>query len=1060
MIALSEFQRYLQKICCRYEQWWAVDALTETIADQQATFSFEQMVQTEEKKPGEKPQIVSLSILKGIQNYVESEHILLVGSPGVGKSTALLRCLVSFAKEELGKPEPRIPVLVPLKRYNVRFSSSEDPSGMLTLIRDALKPQLRLKIPEVEELLFQKRLILLLDGLNEMPADTVRTQLKAFREECDEVPLICTTRELGSGDLGIKRRLEVQPPSPPEIKRFLRECMPGQAQQVLQLLSRDNRELSRTPFVLWMLYHLLQETGAVVETLGEAFRQFFRSFKKYKEDAPVIDERRKAWNLWLEHLAFTMLNSPEPTDPGLVISDDRAEKALAERFGELHGASSRIEELLKYHLLERVSEKEVSFPHQLIQEYYAAEYLLQYLPELLRDEEGETKLKCHYLNYLKWTEPLALMLALVEDEEQAVGVVRLALEVDLMLGSRFAGEVNSRFHKQTVRLVKVLRLPINIKIQLLGITRSDEIVNLLRKKLADKDIGIRWTVVEALGNVKNEAAVMLLIEALNDSDSRIRYKVVAELGGTNSEAAVIALINVLKNDESPDVRWRVIASLGKIGSESAVIALIEALQDCYSSRIRAKALLELRKLGEEVPIEKILNLLEDSDAALRLKAAYEIEYMKNSSEIKALIEERGVDIFPVLTPEEHMSSTSEQVARLVNDFREIDTTPLIDLLNHDNWEVCCGAATALGELRDESAISALSQVLNDEDQCIVWSNAATALGKIGTKAALLALVDCLKTENSELRRYVIDALGETRNNLLIEKLALRLRIDDDQDVRCSAAIALGKIGGNLAVKALIEKILLGETPMVERIAAEQLGKIAGCEKISYLWSLIYLSENTAFLETIKTIQSRYQFYNYEIYQQAQEAENLGFEDNSIKNFYEDLDKVISQIQENPELRQSDKEDRLTIDIVNQLRILGYEASHDSKIGGHVDIVVRKSDFLWLGEAKKYNDNNSLWQGFRQLTTRYSIGDSNQENGGLLIYIFDEDASLIMEKWQNYLLEKRLPNYSFRPCKMRRLAFISTHRHERSGQAFHVRHIPVMLHFAPKDKSARRRKKSP
>ncbi|MEQ9234454.1 NACHT domain-containing protein [Coleofasciculus sp. E2-BRE-01] len=267
MIAPSEVQDYLKKICHRYEQWWAVDALTETIAAKQATFSFQQMVQTEEKRQEDKPQTVSLPILKGIQNYVESEHILLVGLPGVGKSTALLRCLVSLAKKELEKPEPRIPVLVPLKRYNIRFSTSEDPSGMLTLIRNALKPQLRLKIPDVEELLFQKRLILLLDGFNEMPADTVRTELKAFREECQysEVPLICTTRELGSGDLGIKRRLEIQPLNPSEINRFLQECIPTQAEQILQLLSRDNRELSRTPFVLWMLYQLFQEKDIVVE---------------------------------------------------------------------------------------------------------------------------------------------------------------------------------------------------------------------------------------------------------------------------------------------------------------------------------------------------------------------------------------------------------------------------------------------------------------------------------------------------------------------------------------------------------------------------------------------------------------------------------------------------------------------------------------------------------------------------------------------------------------------------------------------------------------------------
>ena len=287
MINPSEFQNYLQEICRRYEQWWTEVALTDTIADRQASFSFEQMVQTEEKIE-EKPQKISLPIFQGIQNYIKSEHILLVGSPGVGKSTALLRCLIKFAKEELDKQEPRIPVLVKLKRYEVPFPipNSKDPSGMLALIRDALKPQLRRlglkipEIPEVEELLFQKRLILLLDGLNEMPAKIVRTKLQAFRDECkdSEIPLICTTRE-GGGTLGIKRQLEIQPPSPLEIERFLQECMPSQGQQVLQLLNRDNRELSRTPFVLWMLYQLFQEKGVDVKTLGEAFRQFFSVFQ-------------------------------------------------------------------------------------------------------------------------------------------------------------------------------------------------------------------------------------------------------------------------------------------------------------------------------------------------------------------------------------------------------------------------------------------------------------------------------------------------------------------------------------------------------------------------------------------------------------------------------------------------------------------------------------------------------------------------------------------------------------------------------------------------------------
>ncbi|HEY9675679.1 MAG TPA: hypothetical protein V6D11_29820 [Waterburya sp.] len=82
-------------------------------------------------------------------------------------------------------------------------------------------------------------------------------------------------------------------------------------------------------------------------------------------------------------------------------------------------------------------------------------------------------MKREYLNYLKWTELLALMLELVEDEAQAVRVVQLALEVDLRLGARLAGGVKPEWQEQTVPLVVELDIPELLKIQLLGVTRSD-----------------------------------------------------------------------------------------------------------------------------------------------------------------------------------------------------------------------------------------------------------------------------------------------------------------------------------------------------------------------------------------------------------------------------------------------------------------------------------------------------------------------------------------------------------------------------------------------------------
>jgi hypothetical protein len=67
-------------------------------------------------------------------------------------------------------------------------------------------------------------------------------------------------------------------------------------------------------------------------------------------------------------------------------------------------------------------------------------------------------------------------------------------------------------------------------------------------------------------------------------------------------------------------------------------------------------------------------------------------------------------------------------------------------------------------------------------------------------------------------------------------------------------------------------------------------------------------------------------------------------DKFIQVLYKDIDKIIYQLQENPELLQNDTEDRLTLNIVHSLRCMGYGASHEQKIGGHVDLAVKKGNF--------------------------------------------------------------------------------------------------------------------
>lgn len=179
-------------------------------------------------------------------------------------------------------------------------------------------------------------------------------------------------------------------------------------------------------------------------------------------------------------------------------------------------------------------------------------------------------------------------------------------------------------------------------------------------------------------------------------------------------------------------------------------------------------------------------------------------------------------------------------------------------------------------------------------------------------------------------------------------------------------------------------------------------------------------------------------------------------DEFIKILYEDLDYIVELIQENSEFYEEESarnEDKITSEIRRNLVILSYDASHEEKHGGHTDLLIRKRNYVWIGEAKIHGSYDYLWKGFLQLSTRYSTGDGNQKNGGIIIYIFNKNANSIMQKWKEYL-EKILPDCETKACKARPLAFFSTHCHEKSGYPFTVRHIPVMLYFDPKDRVAK------
>jgi predicted NACHT family NTPase len=195
---------------------------------------------------------------------------------------------------------------------------------------------------------------------------------------------------------------------------------------MLKQLGNRLKELGETPLLLWMLCSVFDNNqNKIPANLGLLFRRFTEIYDKgLKADVPTYQESRDWWRELLQVLAWKMTQGESKTEIQVAISRTEAEEELSkfiknQGFPEYY-SKQWLKDLLKYHLIHLEGNDKIAFRHQLIQEYYTAEELKKKLPHL-RDEQ----LQWDYLNYLKWTEPMALLLGLLDNETQAIGQVKV-----------------------------------------------------------------------------------------------------------------------------------------------------------------------------------------------------------------------------------------------------------------------------------------------------------------------------------------------------------------------------------------------------------------------------------------------------------------------------------------------------------------------------------------------------------------------------------------------------------------------------------------------------------
>ncbi|MER5546068.1 NACHT domain-containing protein [Streptomyces sp. NPDC002589] len=257
--------------------------------------------------------------------YEDTDDLVVLGSPGMGKTTQLARLAHRMAMEVLNGPDDREPPYIPvyLRLDTYRGEPIEEWLAAAMTTYEGISGLL------VRTWLSEHRLLPVLDGLDEVPErDRPKcvAELRRLRRLCPGMAVGCRTDEADlrrlAQDLRALRYVEIQPPSRRDVQEFLEEDREALA-DVHAALEEDPElwPLFQSPMMLGFIRLTyrnrpaddLRAPGSLIERRDRIFdaytRECLRRERPRPDDTP---ERTLTWLTWLartltargEHVLF------------------------------------------------------------------------------------------------------------------------------------------------------------------------------------------------------------------------------------------------------------------------------------------------------------------------------------------------------------------------------------------------------------------------------------------------------------------------------------------------------------------------------------------------------------------------------------------------------------------------------------------------------------------------------------------------------------------------------------------------------------------------------------
>jgi len=338
-------------------------------------------------------------------------------------------------------------------------------------------------------------------------------------------------------------------------------------------------------------------------------------------------------------------------------------------------------------------------------------------------------------------------------------------------------------------------------IKALGYSESYRAIIPVAKMLRDKDKGVRREAALALGHLRDRRGIDYLLDTLKNSeeDSSVRSGAILSLIRLESEITTSPIFEEMSaQDERTRLRALETLKMALSEDESVLLKrkemirpLEEALKD-QSPEIRREALKVIAHIKDPVLVPAVINALSDSSTDVRMDAIKTLAGIKDSRAVEPLIE--------LFSDEDH--SIRSGAINALSGFMDKRTVPYLLKIMSDKNESADIRLLIMSALRqiDPSQWTKSINLLVEDPSPEIRREAIRGISTLQDPGTVTLLLACLMDKDKEVRREVVLALGNYKENRVVDSLISIVKSStEEKDIRSDAITSLVSIGDERAV---------------------------------------------------------------------------------------------------------------------------------------------------------------------------------------------------------------------------------------------------------------------